>query len=82
MKTRVKTKYGLAVRNRRGYYRIVTRKEGNYNKSLHRCVINEYYGNIPCGHNIHHVNGDKSDNRIENLIVLPVEQHRQLHTIL
>lgn len=80
--TSINTKYGVAVRTRNGYYRIVSRKEGNYNKTLHRCVINEYYGNIPKNHNIHHVNGDKSDNRIENLIVLPMEQHKMIHKIL
>ena len=74
-----KTKYGVAVKNKNGYYRIVTRKEGNYNKSLHKCVVEDYYGEIPVNHSIHHINGDKNDNRIENLIVLPVEQHQTLH---
>lgn len=76
--TTIKTKYGICVKTRRGYYRIISHKEGNYNKLLHRCVVNEYYGNIPDGHNIHHING-KEDNRIENLVVLPIEQHKQLH---
>ena len=82
MKTKLKTKYGVAVKNRQGYYRIVTHKEGNHNKSLHRCVIEDYYGNIPSNHNIHHINGDKGDNRIENLVVLPIEQHKMLHNII
>ena len=81
MKT-IQTKYGGAVKNRKGYYRIVTRKEGNYNKLLHKCVVEEYYGKIPSGHSIHHINMDKADNHIENLIVLPIAQHRELHKIL
>lgn len=79
---KIQTKYGGVVRNKYGYYRIITRKEGNYNKLLHRCVVEDYYGRIPPNHNIHHINGNKEDNRIENLIVLPVHQHRELHNML
>lgn len=79
---KIETKYGVCVRNKRGYYRIISQSEGNFNKFLHRCVVEEYYGKIPQGHNIHHINGDKSDNRLENLVVLPVEQHNQLHKML
>lgn len=78
----IKTKYGGAVKNKYGYYRIITRKEGNFRKLLHRCVVEDYYGKIPPNHNIHHINMDKEDNRIENLIILPMEQHKQLHNML
>lgn len=80
--TTIKTKYGVCVRNKRGYYRIISHKEGNFRKFLHRCVVKDYYGKIPAGHNIHHINGNKGDNRIENLIVLPIGQHIQLHKML
>lgn len=78
----IKTKYGDVVKNKYGYYRIISRKEGNYNKLLHKCVVEDYYGKIPPNHSIHHINRNKSDNRVENLVVLPVEQHRELHKIL
>ena len=79
---KLKTKYGLCVINKRGYYRVISHKEGNFRKLLHKCVVEDYYGKIPVNHNIHHINGVKSDNRIENLCVLPVDQHRQLHQML
>ena len=78
----INTKYGAAVKSKNGYFRIVSYKEGNYNKSLHKCVVEDYYGKIPANHSIHHINMDKADNRIENLIVLPIAQHRELHKIL
>ena len=31
----LKSKYGKARLNKKGYYTIISRKEGNYGKSLH-----------------------------------------------
>ncbi len=36
-------------------------------------------GSIPKGHVIHHINGDKSDNRIENLSCMSQSDHMKLH---
>ena len=34
---------------------------------VHRKVWEEHYGLIPSGMQVHHINGNKHDNRIENL---------------
>lgn len=38
-----------------------------------------YKKEIPQGHQIHHINGDKLDNRIENLECLSNSEHQKLH---
>lgn len=45
----------------------------------HRLVWYEAHGSIPEGHHIHHRNGKKDDNRLENLECLPLREHRRLH---
>lgn len=46
----------------------------------HRVVVENYLGRILNDDEIvHHVNGDKKDNRIENLEVMGVKEHNSLH---
>lgn len=47
--------------------------------NLHRVVWESAHGPIPAGHDIHHVNGDRLDNRIENLECIPHGAHRAHH---
>lgn len=37
---------------------------------------------LEVGEVVHHMNGDASDNRPENLLVMPDRQHKQLHMAL
>ncbi len=73
------TKFGRA-RIYDGYYMITSRKEGNCGKYLHRLVWEDHYQKpIPEGYVIHHINGDKLDNEIQNLDCIKSDKHRSLH---
>lgn len=46
---------------------------------LHREVWKDANGEIPEGHVIHHKDGDKSNNALENLECLPTAEHLKIH---
>lgn len=73
------TKWGVARLNADGYYQIKTRDKGNHNKSLHRLIFEDFYGFIPDGFHIHHINGNKQDNCILNLKLVRKDEHNSLH---
>jgi len=45
----------------------------------HRLVLHEAGVLLPSGHHVHHLNGNKTDNRAENLAVLSVGEHGAAH---
>ena len=45
----------------------------------HRRVWRKAFGEIPKGFHIHHKNGDKKDNRLENLELISASEHTKLH---
>lgn len=45
----------------------------------HRYIWENHFGKIPVGHSIHHKNGNKKDNRIENLVCVNDKEHMRLH---
>ena len=45
----------------------------------HRMIWEEHHGKIPQGFVVHHKNGNKHDNRIENLELLSCHEHMKLH---
>lgn len=46
----------------------------------HHIVWEEAYGPIPDGCQIHHIDNDKQNNDLENLIVLSASEHQRTHS--
>lgn len=52
-------------------------------QKVHRLVARAFIGEIPHGHQINHINGIKSDNRLENIeICTPSENQRHRANVL
>jgi hypothetical protein len=65
--------------NPSGYREFYDEKEGR-NVLVHRRVVeNDIGGKIAPGMEVHHINGDKQDNRHRNLIPLEPEVHDRIH---
>lgn len=67
---------GTARLDGRGYL-IETTTAGT--ERQHRIAWEKTNGPIPPGMHVHHINGDKTDNRIENLRVIEAGEHADLH---
>lgn len=66
-------------------YIMVRTKPGTHKKGggayerEHRVVWEQHHGPLPKGHIIHHLNGIKHDNRIENLAAMSRSEHHVRH---
>lgn len=73
------TKFGKA-QIRRGYYVITTSKEGNCSKPLHRLIYEDYHKITILPNNVvHHIDGDKLNNDINNLQLVSWGEHSKIH---
>lgn len=61
-----------------GYYRH-SNKTGERPFLMHRYVWEFYNGEIPSGYDVHHKDGNKSNNKIENLELIDRHEHHVLH---
>lgn len=81
------TPIGKRVKTEAGYIMVRCPDHPNANKGKngayafeHRLVMAKHLGRaIKADEIIHHVNGDKSDNRIENLELLSNAEHMRMH---
>lgn len=59
-----------------GYYGRTTGDRG----MMHRYVWQHYNGEIPEQHDVHHIDGDKTNNDISNLECLPKSEHTRRYS--
>lgn len=60
-----------------GYYRATSRR-GHI--SLHRYKYKKEVGDIPSDWDIHHIDGNKLNNELSNLEILPKSEHTRLYS--
>lgn len=64
----IRSKKLLRPRERAGYYRVVLQDDGvTAQYFIHRLVLETFVGPCPAGMECRHLNGDRIDNRVENL---------------
>lgn len=66
----------FALRNNDGHF---FGKSGRKTTTLHRIVWSHYFGEIPKGFAVHHIDHDKSNNNIENLRLVSLAEHARIH---
>ena len=64
--------------NSNGY---VVASNGKTVRRHHVWLWEKQYGSIPQGHELHHVNGCRTDNDLGNLVLMKIGDHRRLHCL-
>lgn len=74
------TQFGTARINNNGYWQITSGKEGNHLKYLHRLIYETFHKcTLFKDATVHHKDGDKLNNRINNLELMSKSEHKKLH---
>lgn len=69
-----------SVKNSKGWYLTISLRKGknNVTKRIHRLVYEAFVGKIPKGYHIHHVDGNKQNNNVANLMMLSAREHLKI----
>lgn len=70
--------YSFRKDKKTGYF-LSSKKIGSKRKRLHVYVWEYYNGKVPAGYHVHHIDGDKNNNEIENLTIIKSVDHAELH---
>lgn len=73
------TEFGSAIIGNNGYLVVISSKEGNRFKTVHRLMWEKYNDQIPEGYHIHHIDGNRLNNNINNLKLVSNSEHSSLH---
>ena len=70
----------MSVKNSKGWYLTARLYDGKiwHTKRIHRLVYETFVGAIPKDHHVHHIDGNKQNNRIDNLMILPISDHMKI----
>lgn len=68
-------------RKGRGYYKAGYEESGRRTIYMHRYVWEFHNGPILAKHHVHHTNGNTSDNRLENLVLMLGTEHSRQHAL-
>lgn len=66
----------------KGYYAIkgkYPQQKGLHNQPLHRLAYIAFYGNPPPGYHVHHIDRDKHNLAMDNLVALTEAEHSAVH---
>lgn len=65
--------------NHGGYFQVILSKKGGlYTRRIHQLVLVAFRGKPPIGMESHHVDGNRRNNQLNNLIYIPISENRSL----
>ena len=70
---------GYGYITKKGYHRVWDAEQKKY-RFEHNIVWEKNYGKIPQGMQVHHIDGNKQNNNIENLKLIDALTHKRLHS--